>query len=118
MRISDWSSDVCSSDLRIDAHDVSVCGQGAGARAEDDPAAGEVVEQADAVGQQPRVVVGQRDHAGAELDVLGALGRHRDDELGAADQLLDAGVVPTDHGLPEASTERGSVWEEGVSTGK
>src|SRR3546814_6776821 len=81
MRISDWSSDVCSSDLRIDAHDVSVGGQGAGARAEDDPAAGEVVEQADAVGQQPRVVVGQRDHAGAELDVLGALGRHRDDEL-------------------------------------
>src|SRR3546814_3926474 len=108
MRISDWSSDVCSSDLRIDAHDVSVGGQGAGARAEDDPAAGEVVEQADAVGQQPRVVVGQRDHAGAELDVLGALGRHRDDELGAADQLVAAGVVLTEPALVERSEEHTS----------
>ena len=57
------------------------------------PAPGQVVEQHDAVGHQPRVVVRERHHAGAELDVLGALGGGGDEDLGAADQLVAAGVV-------------------------
>ena len=62
---------------RVDAHDVGVGGQRARAGAEDQPAAGEVVEQHQAVGDQPRVVVGERDDAGAELDVLACARRRR-----------------------------------------
>ena len=62
----------------------------------------QVVEQHHAVGHQPGVVVGERDHAGAELDVLGPLGRHRDEDLRAADQLVAPRVVLAEPGLVEA----------------
>ena len=91
----------------VDAHDVGVGGQRAGAGAEDEPAAGEVVEQHDAVGQQPRVVVRQRHHAGAELDVLGPLGGGGDEDLGAADELVAAGVVLAEPGLVVAEPVEG-----------
>src|SRR3546814_6428016 len=53
MRISDWSSDVCSSDLR---HEV---GAGGGAVLERDAVAGQVLERTDvavAAGEEHRVV--------------------------------------------------------------
>ena len=55
------------------ASDVSWPGPDAEHRA----AAGEVVEQHHAVGEHQRVVVRERAHAGAEPDVLRALGRDR-----------------------------------------
>ena len=58
---------------------VRVGGELARAAAEHHPAAGEVVEQHHAVGEHQRVVVRQRAHAGAELDVLGALGGDADE---------------------------------------
>ncbi len=69
---------------RVDAHDVGVGGQRARPGAEDQPAPGEVVEQHEPVGDQPRVVVRQRHDAGAELDVLGPLGGGGDEDLRAA----------------------------------
>ena len=84
---------------RVDAHDVRVGGERARAAPEDQAAAGEVVEQRDAVGQQPRVVVRERHDAGAELDVLGPLRRRGDEDLGAADDLVAARVVLAEPGL-------------------
>ena len=62
---------------RVDAERVGVGRQRARARAEDRAAAGHVVELHHALRDVERVVVGQRDHAGGELDALGALGRPR-----------------------------------------
>ena len=63
--------------LRVggDAEHVRVGRELAGPAAEHRAAAGEVVEQHEAVGEHQRVVVRQRVHAGAEPDVLRALGR-------------------------------------------
>ena len=55
---------------RVDAERVRVGGQRARARAEDRPAAGHVVELHHALRDVERVVVGQRDDAGGELDAL------------------------------------------------
>ena len=103
---------------RVDAHDVGVGRQRAGSGAEDDPAAGEVVEQHQPVGHQPRVVVGQRDDAGAELDVLGALGGGGDEDLGAADELVAAGVVLAEPGLVVAEAVEGDDPVEVVLEGQ
>lgn len=81
---------------RVDAEHVGIGRQRPRPGAEDQPAAGEVVEQADPVGQQPRVVIRHRDDAGAQPDVPGALRGGRDDDLGVADQLVAAGVVLAD----------------------
>ena len=78
---------------RVDAHDVGVGGQRARSGAEDEPATGEVVEQHQPVGHQPRVVVRERDHARPQLDVLGPLGSGGDEDLGAGDDLVAPGVV-------------------------
>ena len=86
----------------VDAHHVGVRRQRAGSGAEHHPAAGQVVEQHPAVGHHQRVVVGQRHHAGAEADVLGALGGRGDEHLGAGDQLVAAGVVLTEPDFVEA----------------
>ncbi len=59
-------------------------------------AAGHVVELDHAVGEHERVVVGQRDDAGAEADVAGALRRGGDEHLRAGDQLEPAGMVLAD----------------------
>jgi hypothetical protein len=52
-----------------------------------------------AVGDYERVVVGQRNDAGAEADVFGAFGGGGDEDLGAGDDLEAAGVVLADPGL-------------------
>ena len=64
-------------DHRVDAERVRVGRQRARAGAEHRPAAGHVVELHDALGDVERVVVRQRDDAGAEHDAVGALARRR-----------------------------------------
>ena len=73
-----------------------------GPGAEHDPAARHVVELDDAVGDHHRVMVGQRDDAGAEADVLGALGGEGDEDLGRADDLEPGRVMLADPGLVKA----------------
>ena len=51
---------------------------------------------------------GQRAHAGAELDVLRALGRDPDEHLGRGDDLVAGRVVLADPRLVEA--ERSRCW--------
>ncbi len=80
----------------IDADLQRVMDERAGADPEHRPAAGHVVELDHAVGQHERVVVGQRDDAGAEADVAGALGRGGDEHLGAGDQFEAARMVLAD----------------------
>ena len=87
---------------RVDTHHEGVRGQGAGADPDHDPPARQVVQQHHAVGQHEGVVVGQRRHAGAQLDVLGALGRGGDEHLGRGDDLVAGRVVLTEPGLVEA----------------
>lgn len=67
---------------RIDAQHHGVRGQQPGTGAEHHPAAGHVVQLDDAVRDHQRVVVGQRDDAGAEAQVLGGGGRVGDEEFG------------------------------------
>ena len=57
---------------RLDAVHPGVGRQLAGADPEHRPALGQVVEQDDPLGDLEGVVVGQRDDAGAEPDLLGA----------------------------------------------
>jgi hypothetical protein len=76
-----------------------------------------VVEHDDAVGEHERVVVGERAHARAELDVAGPLGRGRDEHLRRGDQLRTGRVVLADPGLVEAQPveelDEGEVPVEG-----
>ncbi len=81
---------------RVDADLQRVVHQGARAHPEHRPAARHVVELDHAVGQHERVVVGQRDDAGAEPDVPGALGRGGDEHLRAGDQLEAARMMLAD----------------------
>ena len=76
--------------------------QRAGPDAEHDAAAREVVEQHHAVRHHERVVVRQRDDAGAELDVLRALRGDADEHLRRGDDLPAGAVVLADPGLVEA----------------
>ena len=88
--------------LRVDAQHHRVGRQQARPGAEHDPAARHVVELDDAVGDHHRVMVGQRDDAGAEADVLGALGGEGDEDLGRADDLQPGRVVLADPRLVKA----------------
>ncbi len=87
---------------RVDAHHEGVRGQGARPHAEHDAAAGEVVEQDDAVGQDEGLVVGQGGDARPEPDVRGALGRGGDEHLGRRDDLVAGRVVLAEPGFVEA----------------
>ena len=61
----------------------------------------EVVEEHHAIGEHERVVIGERADAGAEPDVLRALGRHSDEHLGRRDDLEAGRVVLSDPDLVE-----------------
>ena len=78
---------------RVDAERVGVGRQRAGARAEDGAAARHVVELHHALRHVEGMVVGQRDHAGAELDALGALAGGGQEHLGRGDHLPARRVV-------------------------
>ena len=83
----------------LDAEHVGVGHERARAAAEHRAAARHVVELHEALRDQERVVVRQAGHAGAEPDVLGALGRRGDDQLGRGDDLPAGGMVLADPGL-------------------
>ena len=70
-----------------------------GSDAHHHPAAGHVVELDHAVDDHQRVVIGQRDDAGAEADVTGALGGGGDEDLGRGDQFPAGRVMLADPGL-------------------
>src|SRR5205807_10596511 len=78
---------------RIDPERVRVRGEGARARPEDRPSAGHPVELHHALSDIERMVIGQRDDAGAELDPLRALTRRGQEHLGRADHFPAARMV-------------------------
>ena len=84
---------------RFDAQHVGVGDQRAGPHAQHDPPAGDVVQLDHAVGDHERVVVGEADDAGAELDVAGAFGGGGDEEFGRGDGLPAGAVVFADPGF-------------------
>jgi hypothetical protein len=57
---------------------------------------GLVIELDDALCRHERMVVWQRDHAGAELDALGPLGGGSDEQLRRGDDLIAARVMLAD----------------------
>ena len=61
-----------------------------------------MVELDDAVGDHHRMVVGQRNDAGAEADVLGTLGGEGDEDFGRADDLEPRRMMLADPGLVKA----------------
>ena len=61
-----------------------------------------MIELNDAVGDHHRVMVGQRNDAGAKADVFGAFGGKGDKDLGRADDLETGGVVFADPRLVKA----------------
>ena len=84
---------------RVEAEHGRVGGQRPGPDAEHRAPARQVVEQDHPLGDPQRVVVGQRGHAGAELDVARALGGGGDEDLRGGDDLAAGRVVLADPGL-------------------
>ena len=78
---------------RVDAERVRVRGQRPRPGAEDRPPAGHVVELHHALRDIERVVIGQRDDAGGELDALRALAGRGEEHLGRGDHLPAARMV-------------------------
>ena len=86
----------------VDAQHIGVAGQGAGADAQHHPPVGHMVQLHHAVGDIEGVVVGDADDAGAQLDVLGAVGGHADEDFRRGDGLPAGAVMLADPGLIEA----------------
>jgi hypothetical protein len=86
----------------VDPHHDRVRGEEARPGSKHDAAARHMVELDDAVGDHHRVVVGQRDDAGAEADVAGALGGEGDKDLGGRDDLEPGRMVLADPRLVKA----------------
>jgi hypothetical protein len=84
---------------RLDPDLDRVVDQRARSDAEHGAAARHVVELHHAAGERERVVIGQRDDAGAEPDVAGALRRAGDEHFRAGDDLEAAGMMLADPGL-------------------
>ena len=78
---------------RIDAERVRVGGERARSGAEDGAAAGHVVELHHALRDVEGMVIGQRDHAGAEPDALGALAGGGQKHLRRGDGFPARGVM-------------------------
>ena len=86
----------------IDAQHQRVGRQQSRPGAEHDAAARHVVELDDAVRRHQRIMVRQRDDAGAEADRPRALGGDRDEQFGRADRLPAGGMVLADPRFVEA----------------
>ena len=84
---------------RLDAHLHRVGGQRARPDAEHHSAPRHVVELEQVVSDHQRVVIGQRDDPGAELDVLGPLGQGGDEDHRVGDDLAGERVVLADPGF-------------------
>ena len=78
---------------RIDPERVGVGGQRARPGAEDHPPAGHVVELHHPLRHVERMVIGQRDDPGGELDALRPFARRGQEHLGRADHLPAAGMM-------------------------
>src|SRR5262249_14390788 len=78
---------------RGDAELMGIGGERAGAGAEDGAAAGHVVELHHALRDVEGMVIGQRDHAGAELDALGAFAGCGQEHLRRSDHFPARGMV-------------------------
>ena len=78
---------------RIDAERVRVRGERARPGAENRASAGHPVELHHALGDIERVVIGQRNDAGGELDALCPLARRGEEHFGRADHFPAAGMV-------------------------
>ena len=89
-------------DHRVDAERAGIGGQRTGTRAEHRPAVRHVVELHDALGDVERVVVRQARDAGAEHDVVRALGGAGEEHLGRGDHLPARRVVLAAPELVEA----------------
>jgi hypothetical protein len=76
-----------------------VGGERARTHAQHEPAPHQVIEQHRSLGDHVRVVIAHRHHTGAQLDVAGALGGRRDEDLRRGDDLAAGRVVLTDPGL-------------------
>jgi hypothetical protein len=115
---------------RVDAQHEGVAGQRPRSGAEDDATFGEVVEQHQPVGDQPRMVVRERYHAGPEHDVACALGGGRNEHLGAGDDLVAprvvlaepdlvvAEAVERDHAVEVVLQRQGRVLPDRVERGE
>ena len=84
---------------RLDAQHVGVRRQRARPAAQHGAAARHVVELHPALRHQERMVIRQAGHAGAQPDVLGALGRGGDDHFRRGDHFPAGGMVLADPGL-------------------
>jgi hypothetical protein len=71
----------------IDAEHLGILDEKAGPHAERDAAARHMVELGDAVRDHERIMIGQGDHAGSEMQALRRLRGGRDKELGRCDGL-------------------------------
>ena len=85
-------------------------GKGTGTGTEDGPASRHVVELHHSLGDVERVVIGQRDHAGAKLDPLGAFAGCGQKHLGRSNHLPARGMMLA---APElVVTERIELFDE------
>ena len=78
---------------RCEADHRRVGGQRSRSHAADNAAVGEVVEQHQPVGDPQRIVVGERNDAGAESDFFRPFGGRGDEDLRRADDFAAGGVV-------------------------
>ena len=86
----------------VNAHHIGVAGQRAGANAQHHPPPGHMVQLRHPVGDHKGMVIGQADHAGAQLDVLGAVGGHADKNLRRGDDFPAGAVVFPNPGFVKA----------------
>ena len=85
-----------------DAQEFGIRGEGAGADAEDEPAAGEVVEHRAVDGHQRRVHVGQVGRPGAQPDLGRVVDQRGQEDEAVGDVLVPVGEVLADEGVVEA----------------
>jgi hypothetical protein len=90
-----------SQTLRVDAQHQRIRRQQARASTEHHPPPGMVVQLYDAVRRHQRIMVWQRNHAGAEADRFGAFRGDGDKQFGGTDQLPPRGVMLANPGFVE-----------------
>ena len=87
---------------RIDAKHIGVGRQRSGPGAENDPPARHVVELHDALRDVERMVIGQRDDAGAQLDALRPLAHRGQEQFGRGNHFPSRRVMLADPEFVEA----------------
>ena len=85
--------------FRINSHPVGVPDQGAGPDAQHKAAKRHVIELCRTAGHHERMMVGQRDHTGAELDIFRPFRSAGDEHFRTRDDLEPARMVLADPGF-------------------